>query len=346
MGKYSYSTSVLEKIDRICKDPAVEIVSAFPSHNLLIDEIEKFIKDIVTFIGESYTETGTVQYVIEMSFKTAKGEKISTAVILNELKSDNNVFSVDSSLNITEISRLAEVSDSHLSKHSRDKKKVLFFITNGLDVKIYCQGITIHELNVRNPDAAPRVSKKFARVARDYRYSLMDFYQERVKLNVTDHWQKQSTRTLKGGKTEDIFQNSLANWLHENIIASRIIPKVKKISRDETDIEIIEHGGNSYLIEIKWLGKNNSGTSYSETRVRDAIDQVKNYLDIDKEVLEATLVVYDGRADTEFDKLVFVDEEKGSWKEIEECLTKKLPEKGKGLIYYLISGTASSRKSL
>jgi hypothetical protein len=137
----------------------------------------------------------------------------------------------------------------------------------------------------------------------------------------------------------------LTNWLIDNLSAKKINFKVKKISTDETDIEIVKHGGDTYLIEIKWLGKNEGNTEYDENRVAAAFDQIKNYLDVDKDVLEVTLVVYDGRKAEEFNKFSCIRSEDGNWKEINECKARKMPLKGTGFLFLLISETASIRKA-
>jgi hypothetical protein len=130
----------------------------------------------------------------------------------------------------------------------------------------------------------------------------------------------------------------------DNLTAKKINFEVRKLSTDKTDIEIIKHGGDTFLLELKWLGKNQKST-YPLSKLTEAFDQVQNYLDTDPDVLEATLVVYDGRDLVEYEKLIFIEQESGNWKEIKECETKKMPYRGTAFIFHLINETASKRKS-
>ena len=346
MAIYSYPPEILLEINRVCKEPCLEIFNSFPEEDLLIDDIEDFLKRIYAFIAANYNDLGSVEYLLKLNFSD-KGENVLNAgYILKEKSNNKQLYEIDHQLNTINSIILNDLSDTLLCKHTRDTNSVILFVLNGLDTKLYCRGMIVGEINALNPGALPKINKRLGRSARDYKYSLKDFYKERVRNNVTKHWNDPSKRILLGGKTEDIFQFNLCNYLQENINAARIIPKVKKISQDETDIEIIEHGGNSYLIELKWLGVNTTGTPYNETRIRDSFSQVKNYLEIDKEVIEATLLVFDGRTFAEYNKLVSIDEEVGHWKEIRECMTEVLPLKGKGFVFFLISESASQRKSL
>jgi hypothetical protein len=336
------------EINRVCKEPCLEIFNSFPEKDLLIDDIEDFLKKIYSFIATNYSDLGSIEYLLKLNFSDTESGKniLNASYILKEKSNNKQLYEIDNHLNIISSSRLNDLSDTLLCKHTRDNNSVILFVLNGIDTKLYCRGMIIGEINSLNPGAAPKINKRLGRSAQDYKYSLKDFYKERVRNNVTKHWKDQSKRILLGGKTEDIFQFNLANYLQENINAARVIPKVKKISQDETDIEIIEHGGNSYLIELKWLGVNAAGTPYNESRIRDSFSQVKNYLEIDKEVIEATLVIFDGRTFADYNKLISVDEEIGHWKEIRESMAETLPLKGKGFVFFLISESASQRKSL
>jgi hypothetical protein len=230
-----------------------------------------------------------------------------------------------------------------MANHSHKNQCVVILVHNGIDISIYSKGIPIEQRNLNHPSAQPVLNKKFNRPADDYKVSLIDFYREKVRTNLTSHWFDQNKRILRGGKTEDIFQNALVQWFVDNLSAKKINFKVKKISTDETDIEIIKHGGETFLLELKWLGKNEK-SSYPLSKLTDAFDQVENYLESDLEILEATLVVYDGRDISEYNKLSYIEEESGNWKEIKECEAKKLSTRGTAFVFHLISQTASKRK--
>ncbi len=345
--RHTYTPEMLEQIEYVCKDPSVRIYSQLKKSAANLNEIESFLTTICSFLKENQSELGALDYILRLNFSNLDIKtKLSVKHITNALKSDSKVIEINRNLSVLSTSKIQDFSNSGIAIYSQKNKCVSILVHNGTDVTIYIKGIPAKELNINFPLSSPRVNKRMARSSKEYRLSIIDFYNNRVKYNVTNHWHDKTKRILKGGKTEDIFQDSLANWLDENISDGIAIPKVKKISKDETDIEIKAYGGNSYLIEIKWLGSNEkSRTPYDESRLRDSITQVVNYLEIDKEVLDATLVVYDGRELPKFNKLKHITLQKNEWKEVKECLRVKLPSKGSCYVFYLISQSASTRKN-
>jgi hypothetical protein len=343
MGAYTYSPETNAKIEKLCRDCAVLVMLDYPNYSL--DVIDEFLKTVTNFVKDNFPKLGAKEYLLVLDFSdTAIASVLNADIIIDEIKNDNNLFIINKNLNVLHVERIDRISNVSVAKYSRDNKCVLLLIHNGAEVSFYSNGIPIEQRNLNHPSALPVLNKRFSRAAEDYKVSLIEFYKEKVRTNLTDHWHNPQKRVLRGGKTEDIFQNALVQWLMDNLSAKKINFKVKKISADETDIEIIKHGGDTFLLELKWLGKNEN-SNYPVSKLTAAIDQVENYLESDLEVLEATLVVYDGRPQADFNKLIFVEEESGNWKELKECDSKKLSFRGSAFVFYLISETASKRKS-
>lgn len=344
MGIYSYAPDIDDKIDAICREMSFIIMTDHPELDITI--IEDFLDQLLNFVKDNFQELGAKEYVFTLNFEDESTLNIlSKDLIQTEQIAGNKHYTTNRNLSILETSRLENISNSEIAKISKTNKAVLILVHNGIDVTIYSNGVPIGERNLRHPTAAPVLNRKFTRRAEDYKISLIDFYKEKVRTNLTNHWHIPKKRILLGGKTEDIFQDALVEWLMDNLSAKKINFKVKKISTDETDIEIVKHGGDTFLLELKWLGQNQH-SNYTISKLRDAIEQVENYLESDLEVLEATLVVYDGRKLEDFEKLAFIEGESGNWKEIKECESKCLSFRGKGLVFHLVSETASKRKSV
>lgn len=340
---------MLDMISKVLKDPAIQIFNAYKDYipTLDIDSVSLFLTEICSFIKKNSSSLGTIEYILKLNFENTQSttKKISSAWLLNAFQNHNKIVEINAKFSVLSNSKLYDLSNSGIANYSKNDNSTCIFVHNGTDLTIYINGFPIREFNINYPESMPSVNKKTARVANDYKLSLIDFYNIRVKNNITNHWKDKGKRILLGGKTEDIFQDSLYSWLYENINDAIVSPKVKKISKDETDIEIIAHGGNNYLIEIKWLGKNEKNTTYDIPRLRDSIMQVKNYLKTDTKVLDATLLVYDGRPITEFNKIKCIRNEDSDWKEIKKCSGQSLPLKGNCYIFFLISESASQRKN-
>lgn len=343
MGKYIYSTDINAKIDKVCKDCAVQLMLDFPEQS--VDEIDEFLKLVVHFLKDNFTNIGAQEYILVLDFdKTQTGPIVSSQIVLDEIKNDNNLIKVNGTLQVLESGRIENLSNLEVSRYSKKNDCILIQIHNGLDISIYSKGMLTDQKNVRNPLAKPPVNNRFNRTADDYKISLIDFYKEKVRTNLTKHWFKESQRILRGGQTEEIFQIALVQWFSEHLSMVKVYAKPKKLSADETDIEIVKHGGNNYLLELKWLGKNEN-SDYPLSKITGAMHQVENYLESDQVVLEATLVVYDGRGIEEFNKFISIEEETGNWKQIKECETMELSSRATAYVFHLINQPASKRKS-
>lgn len=133
------------------------------------------------------------------------------------------------------------------------------------------------------------------------------------------------------GKTEEFFQMELFDWLGRNL--SDGYPKIETRTNagDRTDIDIYSYQtGQHYIIEVKWLGENRSGTKYGYDRIIEGIGQIRTYLERDESLNEACLVCYDGRVEAEHKNNSSFD-------------MSLLPLKGKHKIIFLESQSASRK---
>jgi hypothetical protein len=112
------------------------------------------------------------------------------------------------------------------------------------------------------------------------------------------YWHKKPERVLrsKPDKTEAMFHQELYWWL-SHYVSDRldVIAEPFAHGQPKVDIAVITPDG-SFVIEIKWLGRNEAGDSHGQERVDQGLAQVKLYLESKKEYVFGYLVVYDGRS--------------------------------------------------
>lgn len=141
-------------------------------------------------------------------------------------------------------------------------------------------------------------TKRFFRPMKDFQKILHDHFENSIKNEKgCSYWQDKKNRILMTGKpkTEHIFQQNLLFWLKLFLIDKvLIVAEPSGFGQDKTDITIQTDQG-TYIIEIKWLGKNASGTPYGESRIGDGLRQVKIYLENDPSIMLGHLVIYDAR---------------------------------------------------
>lgn len=344
MKKIAENPELQNAITAVLKDPTTIIITEISSLNK--EKVSFWLKACINFIKKNAHDIGSISYIIELSTVGNGTKPLSSSLVINQLKAGFNVFMVDHSLKLIRYNNISSISGSSLSQYSRRHGSVILHIINGVDFTIYANGITVREMNTTRPTMRPPVYKKTMRSGYDYELSIQEHYKNRIRFSqYSNHWHDKGKRILVGNrKTEEVFQENLLNWLNENISDSKVVGKVNKLSNDETDIEIQHLLGDCFLLEIKWLGENSSGTKYTIKKVEDGIVQVKNYLLRDTDVLEAALIVYDGRTLEDFKTIVHDEEELDQWKQISKCGTKKLPARGKAYVFFLESEDASRRK--
>ena len=76
-------------------------------------------------------------------------------------------------------------------------------------------------------------------------------------------------------------------------------------------------------------------------RLKNGLKQLTQYLQESPKPVHATLVVYDGRAETEFEALAAVDAPIDGMKCLEECEKVKVPPGGSCFVFFLYSERAS-----
>lgn len=344
----SFSPLLSDAIARVCREPATKIVALYPhfDHAVIVN-----LLDLVSnFLRNNLNNIGDKDFVFKFNGKdgSLKTESLTAPLLLDLFSKGANLISVDNKLNVVSVEKI-DLSLVGLSTYSKDNDCCLFYVHDSVEMVIYAQGLTLNEVNLVFPMIAPLTRKKYAKNAFAYQSAIIEHYKKRIRYGgqYSYHWKDRAKRTLQNHpqKTERLFHDNLQNWLDENLEGASVLGGVKKVSNDETDIEIRVYGENNiyYIVEVKWLGSNGS-TTYSESRLRDAIVQVSEYLQRDSGVSEVCLVAYDGRDTKEFDKLDAIAGEPEQWKQISYCQTEKMPLRSKGLVFFLDSKSASDKK--
>ncbi len=109
-------------------------------------------------------------------------------------------------------------------------------------------------------------------------------------------WADKTGRILKASpeNTESIFHRSLFTWMRiflRNHL--KVYAEPGGYGQCKTDITVVTHEGCT-VIEIKWLGRNESNTEYNQEKINEGLIQIKIYLD-KEDYVNGYLVLYDGR---------------------------------------------------
>jgi hypothetical protein len=137
------------------------------------------------------------------------------------------------------------------------------------------------------------------RPMKDFALLLRDHYEIDVKNEAAFcYWKNKSNRILLRGPhgTEWIFQQALVSWLNKFVIDRlRVSAEPCGFGQDKHDITVVTENA-TFVVEIKWLGKNENNTSYGQDRINEGLVQLKEYLTNDDGLYRGYLVAYDGRS--------------------------------------------------
>lgn len=278
-------------------ETSVQVKSAI---NIPEDRTQKFLDNVVRFVKSNHNPRLTCPYIMVLADPADNYKRLSLKDVRLSCASGKSVLFVDEDLRLIK----AEPGEGKLSTCSKltDTKKLFAVLIAGTYVYQVLCGKIVNEGDVMEPTRNPLSGSKWHRPISDFDALLKDHFDNHIKNEqLFRYWANKNKRILLSGKngTEEIFHRALFWWL-KNYVSDqlKVYAQPKGLGQDETDIIVVTVDG-SHLTEIKWLGENDSGTSYDQDQINEGLAQIKIYLDDDDECVSGYLVVYDGRSPEE-----------------------------------------------
>ena len=256
----------------------------------------QFLSKSIDFVNKALPIARDRPYVISLALGDEGGDHLSLKTLATNFAAGRYCFHTDLSLKLVSVT-----ADSTLlcdcTQRSEDIASLVLQVQGGY-VYYFLRGRLIAEGNVVHPGAAPQSSSRWHRPVRDLELLVSDHMHEDVQNERGFHyWQNKSGRILLHGRdgTEVIFQLPLFRWLSRYVYDSLdVYAEPSGLGQDRTDINIVTDSGR-HVVEVKWLGKNENGTTYDEPRIGEGLRQVKIYLNNDDKLVAGYLVIYDAR---------------------------------------------------
>jgi hypothetical protein len=307
---------------------------------LILDNLLKFFTVSSTRIGNSSFALRLYQR------KATVSQPLSAAITSKLMDGKLRVFDIDQTLGIFSENEVGIMDNDPsakivLQEASKDVP-ILFYLSQGCAC-IFAGKSLIFEFNP-NTGGPVGLTHHLMRRSDEYEVMIREHYEEWVKHDQrTKHWHDRDNRILKketgdAKGTEQIFQVSLWRWLNDHFSdKAQARVELRTEASDRTDIEIFPLFPGYFVIEIKWVGKNQNDTSYDETRIGDGLRQIAQYVNRGAAVRKATLVTYDGRGESQFSQIA-------SSKDIAEGVKEiiaNVPDRGSAFVLYLFSKHAS-----
>lgn len=298
---------MLSKTDNMIAMQKVKALSANIAGQLMLPEIDiqNWINKLFPILLDFHTQYGNRQYtfiISEQYLQPEEAELLHIGALWDFISRGVECFQIDlerkfclSELDSSEIVALTDYC-------YKNKTSALYVF--GEEISLYNKdGRCVAFYNFAHPQVMFRNRTALtARSYRDYKLVIDEQGPKQLVNKIDEIWADRSKRILISNReTEKVLQTFLFRWLSENIFDARVVKEVGKISGvDRTDIELTSIStGENLIIEVKWMGKNASGSSYDITRLEQGVRQVCAYLDREPSALEGCVVCYDGRKESE-----------------------------------------------
>lgn len=264
---------------------------------LRIDQpsVEQFIEKATELVAGTNHILPGQRYCLALSKTPGTGAPLTPLVLRQRLQEGNRFVRVDSSLRVVEALPspvlLPDATDRTTSEQSFEivvHDKLMYHMLLGR---------LINEMEASSGSTANPVTR-WRRPFADIEGLLKDHVDNYIaREQGPRYWFNKAERILltEPDGTEYIFQNALYWWLRTFVSDSvDVYAEPTGHGQDKTDIIVTTFDGK-YVVEVKWLGRNQKGTTYGEPRIQEGVEQVAIYLTNDARLVWGYLIIYDGR---------------------------------------------------
>ncbi len=324
---------MLNNIDNILLNQAVKNVAVEVAANTgqTTLEVSKWLEKFCLELHKINIDIGHIVIAFVLKLNADASFELTTTNIQELVSRGIEAYSINEK-------HLLSISDELNSADRIDvcscgsEQDLLIFRLEGELLEVYIKGIMKRRINVMHPSSQEEIRvSAHSRRCKDYVLAIEDHGKRGLIFKIDKYWADRQKRILLSGETEKFFQMELFDWLDRNIFDGYPKVETKTNAGDRTDIDLYSYqSGQHYIIEVKWLGKSQSGTKYDYDRIIEGIGQIRTYLERDISLNEACLVCYDGRTEDEYKNNSSFD-------------MKLMPVKGKHRIIFLESKSASRK---
>jgi hypothetical protein len=264
---------------------------------LRIDQpsVDQFIEKATVLVAGTTHIQPNQRYCLALTTTPGAGAPLTPLVLRRHLQEGNRFVRVDSGLRVLQALPLpVSLPDATDRTTTEQSFEIVVY-----DRQMYHMllGRLISEMDAGSNSKANPVTR-WRRPFSDLEGLLKDHVDNYIaREQGTRYWSNKQERILLTGPdgTEYIFQNALFWWLRMFVSDSvDVYAEPTKHGQDKTDIVVTTFDGK-YVIEVKWLGKNEKDTAYGEPRIQEGVEQVAIYLTNDGRLVGGHLVIYDGR---------------------------------------------------
>lgn len=263
-----------------------------------IETIELFESNVKNFVRAHHKSLKGHAYQFVLDISQLGTTSLDLNTVRNLVFLGNALLYVDASFRL--IKRNGSlINTTEFSRILHQEKHLGFFIDGTYFWELLCARPIDEGDLITGHDALNLSTGVPRRPMKDFDLLLRDHYEIDVKNeSAVDYWKDKPNRMLLRGPhgTEWIFQKALYSWLNKFAIDKlRICAEPCGFGQDKHDITVVTEKA-TYVVEVKWLGKNEKKDSYGQDRINEGLVQLKEYLTNDEGLYKGYLVAYDGRS--------------------------------------------------
>jgi hypothetical protein len=285
-------------LQRVTMDSAAQAAGVLEIQS---ETVETFLRNVGLFVKENGESLAEFSYMLILDHSSLGKLPLNLATLIENIHKDKPVLYVNNNLMLirAEEGCMRQADCSTITF----KEKCL-----GLRIeRNYCYvilvGRHIDEIDLLLPGSSAPISSQFRRSIIEFNLIVQDHKNNSVdREQGFRYWADRGKRILLVGPegTEKLFHHSLFHWMKLFVSdALRVYGETRGMGQDKTDITVITQKGD-YVIEVKWLGRNKSKTSYGESQINVGLGQVSAYLENDPQLVCGHLIVYDARSFEKF----------------------------------------------
>ena len=265
-----------------------------------IERVEQLLTNVAEFAKENAGPLTNYTYMFLFDGSTSSNSRISLQDIIGSINKGNSLFHVDEELRLIKTVK-GDASFSQCSKRTKEEHALGLRLEAGTYFCTLLCGMVESEDDFKQPGtAAPKASRWF-RPMKDFDQILDDHKKACVdREQGFTYWHDKRNRILlvdpKSRSTENLFHHSLFWWLNKFVVDKLdSYAEPYGFGQGKIDIVVVTAYG-SHVLELKWLGKNQNGTIYSEKDIDSGLIQISMYLNDNDAHICGYLVIYDGRS--------------------------------------------------
>lgn len=254
-----------------------------------------FLTAVDGFVDEEKDKLPNRPFLIVFDNSNSGKTKLDAKNVRAAVNIGSAIIVVDEQLRV--INRLTGNASLTESTQVTEKRTALATRVCGGEVVVFSCGRIIHESSVGGMDSMS-ITPGWHHPISELKSVLDDHFRERVDGEKGfRYWHNKGKRILTRAVdgTEALFHQDLFWWVEMFVLdAISVTGEMQGLGQDKVDILIATIEG-AYVVEVKWLGENESGTKYGIDKIEEGLVQVSIYIDNDDDLVGGYVVAYDGR---------------------------------------------------